>query len=1321
MIRTSMLLLTALVTTPLSATILPLAPSTQAYANSLKQLTFCYPATLPPPYLLAQGGLLKDQITRLAKQLPVPLLFQELPDWQTVRGALLEGQCDMVPHIGAATSNLPNTWLSRPMMETDSAVLYRGALQQATFLAYAGSDAVSVLHDIFPAAAIRTLAPGESLYEAMKSGQGNAYFGDYLQLRYLMKEFPVEGLRLRRLLGDDRVISYRLMMREEPELVRLIDTAIRYMPAGSLYTDLDHYLDQSALSFNQPRFSDVEQAWLAGSRRTVRLVVNPELMPYSGLDEQGNPKGWSADVLRWITQETGLKYQVVPALSKADAIEKLRSGEADIMTGLPESPILADEFTFSRMISINRFALISKGTLAATHISALKRQRILVPESLYDPSLLTLLGEQEWIRIGTLEQGLDALRRGEADTMLSELYQLQYPQRTQLLEGFEIKEMEDRFGIGFAIRQDEAELASVLDRSLMTLTRNRINELNQRWRRLVVVQQPGVSYLAWFGSVGLALLISAIVIGVIWRSRQQLAREVAQRQVAERALAIESELRDTLFQTLPLPVFMRDSQGRIIKSNKLGRRLATRYGDLLALPPVQAHKEEGELTLGDQVFAFVQHPLPRDKQTPVTDLIALSDISALQERARILRQAERRLRALTNTVPGVVLQFLFEDGRVQGIEFISRGCYGLLGLASQQIRRDPGQVFALLARHELRQLRNTMQERLQAGKPFVHTLRYRHPQHQERWLQLDGRGRRQGQGWRVYAVMQDVTARIEQERALQRSHEQAQQAVLAKGRFLAAVSHEIRTPMNAILGLLEWLASTPLTQEQSSALGRVRQAGDELLGLLNDVLDFSRNESSKLSLSPQPTDFIELCEQVAAVHWNKARDKRLQLRLALDPALPALQTLDPHRIRQILHNLLSNAIKFSQRGEVVLWATRAGNRLRFGVDDEGPGITAEMRLTLFMPFEQFAVAGQLRAPGTGLGLAICKQLVEQMGGLIDVVAREGGGSRFFCELPLDVIRQTPYWQPEVRQLALVMPSDEAEPLIPWLARLGVNVAPDAADVLEARQDERGLWHWQWAGESWVPGTLISLLQPQWVSDEPVADLQPGLNIRVLLVEDHDVNRELITLQLRQLGARVVGAANGQLALQILAEQEVDLVLTDLQMPVMNGAELCRALRHSPQWRHLPAYIITADLSEQAALELQSCGCDGHLDKPVALRELATLLQQLGGGQQPEKTNAQWEMAPPPMLTDELIALYLETTRGDLAELAFHLANKDTSGVEATLHKVKGAARMVGATPIVAVIEEWQRARHSFLQARLSRALDEVSRHFTKRAQDDHHR
>lgn len=1321
MIKFPIFLLNALLAWPLYAksvhsTVLPLAPATQAYVETITGLELCYSATLPPPYMLAEEGLLKDWIAKLAATLPVPLQVQALADWQAVRNALQQGKCDLVPHIGPLSTVMPDMLISRAMMETNAAILYRGDLQRATFLVPASISSVRMLKALYPDALIKPLLPGEDLYLALKSGTANAYLGDYLQLRYLMREFPADGLRLRRLLGNEMVVSYRLMMRDEPELAHLIDTAIRYMPAGSLYTDLGRYLDQGALHVNQLYFSDTEQAWLSGKGHTVRLVVNPELMPYSGINEQGEAKGWSADVLRWISQETGLKYELVPATSKADALEKLRRGEAEMMAGLPESPALTDEFTFSRTTSLNRFALISKHKADDNHIRQLVRQRILVPESLYDLSLLALLGDHEWLRADSLAQGITLLKQGNADAMLSELYQLQYPQRTNLLDGLHIEELKDRFGLGFAIRKDETELAGVMDRNLMAITGKQVDELNQRWRRLVVMQQAGVSYGTWFGSIGLALLISAAVIGVIWRSRQQLTREVAQREAAEQALAIESKLRETMFQALPMPVYLRDGQGRVIKANKQGRRLALRYAEQLMLPPVQAQKSEGELVLGEQTFAYAQHPLRLEKQAPATDLIALSDISVLREQARFLRHAERRLRALTNAVPGVVLQFMFERGGVGAIEFISRGCYELLGLASKQIRRDPKRVLAMLARADRRRLRQEMVAMLQAGKPFAFTMRYYHPGKGMRWLQLCGRGRTQSRGWRIYAVMLDVTDRVAQEQALQHSHEQAQQAAQAKGRFLAAISHEIRTPMNAILGWLEWLATTPLSREQSTALSRVRQAGDELLGLLNDVLDFSRNENSQLSLAPQPTDFTELCEQVAAVHWTKAQAKRLQLRLCLDPGLPALQTLDPHRVRQVLHNLLSNAIKFSQRGNIVLWAEITDSSLRFGVDDEGPGITTEMRSTLFMPFEQFAVAGQLRAPGTGLGLAISRQLMEQMRGSIDVESRVGAGSRFFCELPLTGVQQETDWQPRVRQLELSLPVDEVEALSPWLNRLGIAIVSNAPDTLQAEVDEQGLYHWSWQGESWVPGTIITLLQPRLTSDQPVASTQPGLGMRVLLVEDHDVNRELISLQLGQLGARVITAANGALALEILAQRDVDFVLTDLQMPVMNGAELCRVLRQSSRWARLPVYVITADLSEQAVSELQSCGCDGHLDKPVALKELATLLRHVTkeGGEDVEATQAA------SLLTDELLALYLRVTRDDLHELDRCCQVEDEAGVKATLHKLKGAAKMVGASGLVAVIEQWQQASHPMLQARLNQALDEFSQHFSKRAQDDHH-
>ncbi len=1312
----TLLLLGALLALPLRAAALPLSPATQAYADSLTQLTFCYPSLQRPPYLEGKGGLLIDQMTRLARQLPVPLYFKTLPNWPAVEQGLREGRCDLIPHISPTQQPENGMLLSRTMLEAESAILYRGDLEHAAFLVSPIWQAGEVLKRLYPKSTQLQLTDADNWYLALFAEKGSAYLGDYLQLRYLMREYPDEGLRLRRLRSDDLVVGYRLMMRDRPELQQLVDTAIRFLPPGCLYRDLGRYLPQSEQDINPLHFTDKEQAWLIGNARTIKLVAAPGFMPYSGVNQEGRLAGWSGDVLQRVSRQTGLNFELIPVASKEEALAKLRSGEAVMMAGLQESPTLGQEFHFTRVVAMSRYALVSRKLGAHERIDEVKG-KIVVPATLYDPSLLAGLGQHEWVRVDTLQQGIKAVQGGDADAMLAELYQLQYPMRNNLLTDLAIKELPQPFGLGFAIRTDQPRLAGVLEQSLMTINDRQVDELVQRWHRLILNQQEGVSYGFWLASVLLALMISAAVIWLIWRSRQQLALEARERQKAEQALALESKFRESLFQALPVPVFLRSDKGEIIKRNKRAKQLEARYGADLQLPAPQLQGGEGELGLREQVYSYAQIPLQLGLQAPAGDLIALSDISALRERTRLLRQAERRLRALTNTVPGVVLQFSLQGGAVSQVEFVSRGSFELLGLASQQIRLNPNEALTRMARQDRREMRAPMLVMLQAGRPFSHLLRYHHPTKGARWLQFSGRGRRRSQkkGWRIYGVVQDVTDRVEQEHALQLSHEQAQQAVLAKGRFLAAVSHEIRTPMNAILGLLEWLDQTSLSPEQTSALTHVRQAGNELLGLLNDVLDFSRNETRQLRLSPQPTDLVELCEHVAAVHWSKARSKGLQLRLRLDPSLPALLNLDPHRVQQVLHNLLSNAIKFSQTGEVVLWAWRQGEWVVCGVDDEGPGISAELLPRLFLPFEQGEEPGQTRAQGTGLGLAICRQLMEQMGGTIQVEARVEGGSRFICSLPLSALQEKAPWQPRFGALSLQLEGVELDYMRRWLAEFGMSEEADAP-CLSAEQDERGLRHWYWQGEPWIPGSVISLLQPRLSQGSEDVSTLPGAGMRVLLVEDHEVNRVLISMQLSQLGAQVLSAANGRLALDILGRESVDLVLTDLQMPVMDGAELCKQLRGSTRWRHLPVYVITADLSEQAAERLADSGCHGHLDKPVMLRELAILLRSLSGQSAglAQEEAADWSEQMLAPLSAELINLYMSSARQDLADIARCVTQADDEALKTALHKMMGAAKMVGAVPLIQVIDRWQRAPGQPLIAPLTQAVDEVCRQLGKR-------
>ncbi|MGY4014002.1 ATP-binding protein [Aeromonas molluscorum] len=1337
-----LLLLASLLAGTAHAMVLPLSPSTQHYASSIDQLTFCYPNLVRPPYLEEKGGFLIDQLDRLANTLPVPLVKLRLASWQAVQEGLQSGRCDLVPNIGPSPAPRADRLYSRTILESESAILYRGKLNTAVFLTSPIWQQNKRLARLYPKATQLTLANPNGWFEALKAGEGSAYLGDYLQLRHLMRQNPAEGLRLRRLRSDDWVIGYRLELGDKPELKRLVDTGIRYLTPGALYQDLERYLADGKQTINPVHFTDEEQAWLAGRGSRVRLVINPDLMPYSGINEQGQLRGWSGDVLRWVGQQTGLRFETVPAASREEALDKLRRGEADMMAGLLESPRLGQEFEFTRTIAENRFALVSLKTRQVRRLSELSGERVLVPTSLYDPDMLSGYGNAAWVRVDDVDQGLSELRSGNADWLLSELYQLQYPLRSNQLAELNVRELDDSFALGFAVNRQHLLLASVLDQGLMTLNSEQMAELIQRWHRLTLTQQSGVSYWVLFGSVLLALLISAAVIMLIWRSRQQLSKEVAQRLAAEQALAVESRFRESLFQALPVPVFLRDGNGDIIKRNKRGKRLEARHPGPLTLPPPEQGATEGELTLGERVFSYAQIPLRLGHQGPAGELIALSDISSLRERERFSRQAERRLRALTNTVPGMVVQFLLHDDTLGELEFVSRGSFELLGVSSNRLRREPLDSLAALNSRDRYQLQRDMPIMLEAGQPFSYVLRYQHPAEGLRWLQFHGRGRRLDEnGWRVYGVVLDVTMRVAQEQALQQSHARAEQAMQAKGRFLAAISHEIRTPMNAILGWLEWLATTAMSDQQQGAVTSVRQAGDELLGLLNDVLDFSRNESGKLSLAPQPTDLALLCERVIAVHWPKARNKGLQLRLKLSADLPALVEIDPHRVQQLLHNLLSNAIKFSTQGTVCLWADlqRDGAKswLRLGVDDQGPGIAAELLARLFEPFEQGEVSGQLRAQGTGLGLAICRQLLEQMSGTITMTPGLGGGSRFIGKLPLVVSDTAVARVSVIERLAISLPDSELEALAPWLARYGLTpVAPgEGIPCLAVQLDEHGLLTWRWQGKSWVPGTLVSLLQEDVSEAMSINLAQAGAGLNVLLVEDHDMNRALIRMQLSQLGAQVWCANHGLQALDMLREHPVDLVLTDLQMPLMDGAELCQQLRASPEHRALPIYIVTADVSEQAALRLAASGCNGRLEKPLRLEALAVLLHRIPrtllslsddetgsrAGLLDKQGPVAGERLAMPVLSDELIALYRTTTTEDINKLAEALACQQSVEINAHLHKIRGAAKMVAALPLLQAIARWQGDPELSLILLLRQALAETVHQLTERQIDDHHR
>ncbi len=390
--------------------------------------------------------------------------------------------------------------------------------------------------------------------------------------------------------------------------------------------------------------------------------------------------------------------------------------------------------------------------------------------------------------------------------------------------------------------------------------------------------------------------------------------------------------------------------------------------------------------------------------------------------------------------------------------------------------------------------------------------------------------------------------------ALHHAVEEARQANRAKSDFLARMSHEIRTPMNAIIGLGSLMLKTRLDVRQRDYQEKILAASDALLGLINDVLDYSRIEAGRLAIERIPFSLAQVMHNVASVVAMKAQEKGLELVFAIDPAVPRRLLGDPLRLGQVLTNLVNNGIKFTERGEVMLRVEplsppTGGNgptRLRFTVSDTGIGIPVERQAGLFSPFTQVDDSITRRFGGSGLGLAICKQLSEMMGGHIDLTSREGEGSRFTVELPFE---QAPE-------------AGAHEPPSPHLAGLHALVVDDNPHARE---------------------TLASLLN--------------GFGMRVESCADGDC-------ALRRIPA---AAAAGD---------PFRIVLLDWLMPGMDGLETAGRLRQLPaESSAQPAILMVTGADQESLVDRLAAADLPHLlAKPVQETALHdALLEVLLGG------------------------------------------------------------------------------------------------------------
>jgi PAS domain S-box-containing protein len=515
-----------------------------------------------------------------------------------------------------------------------------------------------------------------------------------------------------------------------------------------------------------------------------------------------------------------------------------------------------------------------------------------------------------------------------------------------------------------------------------------------------------------------------------------------------------------------------------------------------------------------------------------------------------------------------------------------------------------------------------------------------------------------GKPTRSIGVAWDVTDEVQAAQSLMEATEAAQAANRAKSALLANVSHEIRTPMNGIIGMTGLLLDGPLNEAQRDYAETIRGSADSLLHVIDDILDFSKIEAGRMEVESVATDLHSTIGEVRALMSFQAAQKQLAFNVQIAPEVMPRVMTDPQRLRQCLVNLVGNAIKFTQQGTVTLTVSVIESNghhatTRFEVRDTGIGVDSAAMKRLFEPFVQADSSTTRTFGGTGLGLSIVKRFVEMMDGRVGMHSVIGEGSTFWFDLPLS-------------------------------AALG---SKDQSASLTQMMDAS-------------PGRTRDVFDTRFTG-------------RVLVVEDNTVNQKVAKKILERLGCEVVIANNGAEAIEHFDKAQFQLILMDMQMPVMDGLTATTLIRQRERGKpRTPIVALTANAMNGEYDRCMAVGMDGFLTKPLNVERLRGFLSGFGLRDTASHATAQSESAssaaavatdaklavPAPIdvtklreitdgdaeFTNELLETFLSSATESLDEMNQMLVKDDRQQVARAAHKIKGAAANIHAGEVARV-------------------------------------
>ncbi|MFK2891654.1 ATP-binding protein [Dyella flagellata] len=1013
-----------------------------------------------------------------------------------------------------------------------------------------------------------------------------------------------------------------------------------------------------------------ERAYLA-SLPTLRVGMDPNWSPYAFVNRKGQLDGISANYLNYVTKSLHIKVERVDTKSWSETVRAANDGQIDVLMAVSSSSQLTAPFVQTQAYINYPEVIVARNgrRLEDIHdLDGLKIAQVDNGGTGPSPGLDTSVGFHRML-VQSVQEGLRLVASGQVDAFVGNLgvaQRLIHQNYAGVLYVSGATGYSRSLSIGLAPQYEPLRL--LMDRALKAIPEEDRERIQNTW--LPASLEYGVPRRTlWevLTPIGVVILVSIIVLGLIIA---YLRREIYQRRRAQQELQYQNRFLESLMATLPVPVYVKDLQGRYIMVNPAFQKIVGRQaGELIGRTATEVHPmhtasndrletltsevlSTGRLAHGElqyrsnsgdlhDVIYWLQM-VHEEKQRPRAMLGILVDVSALRAMERQQRALKRQLIELTQMVPAVLFQMRYVPGVGFTPVFINHYAETLTGFLQQELMSDSARWLPLVtpaARWRLwRALLRARRNHADVEQELVLTRE----DGSQVWVRLEAVCHQSTEEGCIYTgYLGDVTQFKLQAESLAQAKQQAEQAARVKDVFLATMSHEIRTPMSGVIGVLELMGRSRMHPDDQHLLDMARGAAVTLLRILNDVLDFARSQSNQLTIDPRPFSVHRVIDGVVGLFAPEIRKKGLRFDILVSSLVAASHIGDEQRLTQVLMNLVGNALKFTDVGsiEVTVQAQPIDplvqtQELVITVRDTGVGIDEAEQLRLFEPFVQ--AEGSHRG-GTGLGLVICKRLIQAMGGDIRLRSARGKGTSVEVTLALPANGSA---LDDTKEVAYTMTVDTGQ---------------SSANAAQPPPNARPAWN--------IPASSI------------------------LLVEDQALNRELLERQLQALGVDAFDvASDGLQAWKACEKQAYSLVITDCAMPEMDGETLIRQIRARELGTAKRSYVValTANAMEPQHKACLEAGADAVVLKPMDVEQLRTLLKQVFG---PAALMSPLALPPASIPAEEwpwLRERILTDLQKELQVASGAISGQDWKRAWNAVHRILGVARLFKLTGIVAL-------------------------------------